>query len=58
MFEEKRSRRKPYSSAAALSVVLSLAGAECELAVRSSSFVVLVVAVVVVVGKDWIIGIN
>ena len=28
---------------------------ECELVVRSSSFVVLVVAVVVVVGKDWII---
>ena len=58
MFEEKRSRRKPGSSASALNVDRLLAGAECELVVRSSSFVVLVVAVVVVVGKDWIIGIN
>ena len=37
MFEEKRSRRKPDSSASVLSVDLSLAGAECELVVRSSS---------------------
>ena len=58
MFEEKRSRRKPDSSASVLSVDPSLVEVECELVVRSLSFVVLVVAVVVVVGKDWIIGIN